>query len=171
MGQPDAEHPTQGRPLDGRLDWQPPSQLLTLRSILRSSSSTDVFPCGWRCSTGHGATYGVAGNRALLGPLWPATGFGASTVMLGRAWVAELGSVRDIAVPLSNTVDRTARAEGATRLDDILITRSLKSGNAFPGADTVSRIQPAFPQTNDIRVQLSARESRYACATCFDSPR
>jgi hypothetical protein len=39
---------------------------------------------------------------------------------------SERGSVRDIAVPLSNTVDRTVTAEGATRLHDTLITRSLK---------------------------------------------
>jgi hypothetical protein len=59
----------------------------------------------------------------------------------------ELGVVCEAAVPLrphNNEVDRIATAEGATRLDDILTTRSPKSGNKRrPGADTVSRIQPA----------------------------
>jgi hypothetical protein len=46
----------------------------------------------------------------------------------------------------SNAVDRIATAEGATRLDKILMTRSPKSGNKRrPGADTVSRIQAAVP--------------------------
>jgi hypothetical protein len=132
MGQADPEHPTQGRPLDGRLDWQPPSQLLTPRSILRSFSSTDSSP----------AVGDVPRDTVRLKVLrvtarcWDlcdlATGFGAWTVMLGRAVGAELGSVRDIAGPLSNTVDRTALAERATRLDDILITRSIKSGKFRP---------------------------------------
>ena len=68
---------------------------------------------------------------------------GAVTVTLGRV---ELGVVCEAAVPLrphNNEVDRIATAEGATRLDDILMTRSPKSGNKRrPGADTVSRIQP-----------------------------
>jgi hypothetical protein len=68
------------------------------------------------------------------------------TVTLGRV---ELGVVCEAAVPLrphNNEVDRIATAEGATRLDDILMTRSPKSGNKRrPGADTVSRIQPAVP--------------------------
>jgi len=62
------------------------------------------------------------------------------TVTLGRG---ELGVVCEAAVPLkphNNEVDRIATAEGATRLDDILITRSLKSGDSVPGADTMSRV-------------------------------
>ena len=46
--------------------------------------------------------------------------------------------------PHNNEVDRIATAEGATRLDDILITGSPQSRNKRrPGADTVSRTQPA----------------------------
>jgi len=62
---------------------------------------------------------GVTAGRCGL-----ATAFGASTVMLG-SWVAEPVAVCDIAVPLrlnNNAVDRIATAEGAARLDDILIT-------------------------------------------------
>jgi hypothetical protein len=57
-----------------------------------------------------------------------ATCFGAWIVMLG-SWLAGPVAVCEAAVPLSNTFDRTAIAEGATRLDDILITRSPKSGD------------------------------------------
>ena len=71
---------------------------------------------------------------------------GAVTVTLGSV---ELGAVCEAAVPLrphNNEVDRIATAEGATRVDDILITRTPKSGNQRrPGADTVSRIRPAVP--------------------------
>jgi len=45
--------------------------------------------------------------------------------MLGSG-LAALVAVCEAAVALSNTVDRTAMAEGATKLDDILITRSPK---------------------------------------------
>jgi hypothetical protein len=144
MGQADAEHPTQGRPLDGRLDWQPPSQLLTPRSILRSFSSTDSSPAVGDVprDTVRLTVLRVAARCCGLCSL--ATGFGAWTVMLGRAVGAELGSVRDIAVPLSNTVDRAAMAESATRLDDILITRSLKSGKIPSSLRTPCHV---FPKT------------------------
>jgi hypothetical protein len=173
MGQPDAEHPTQGRPLDGRLDWQPPSQLLTLRSILRSFSSTDSFPAVGDVPRDTVRLTVLRVTARCWGLCDLATGFGAWTVMLGRAVGAELGSVRDIAVPLSNTVDRTARAEGATRLDDILITRSPKSGNKCRprcGHRVTYPTSISERQMTD-GVQLSAIEPRYACATCFDSLR
>ena len=58
---------------------------------------------------------------------------GAVTVTLGRG---ELGVVCEAAVqlrPHNNAVDRIATAEGATRLDDILITRSpIPDINAVP---------------------------------------
>ena len=69
---------------------------------------------------------GVTTDRCGL-----ATCFGASTVMLG-SWAAEAGVGCDIAVPLrlhSNAVDRSAIAEGATKLDDDVMTISpLNSG-------------------------------------------
>jgi len=55
---------------------------------------------------------------------------GAVTVTLGSG---ELGVVCEAAVPLrphNNEVDRIATAEGATRLDDVLIIRTPKSGAA-----------------------------------------
>jgi hypothetical protein len=57
-------------------------------------------------------------------------GFGAWIVMLGSEVPPE--GVCDIAVPLrphNNAVDRIATAEGATRLDGILMRRSSKSGH------------------------------------------
>jgi hypothetical protein len=60
-----------------------------------------------------------------------ATCFGAWTVMLG-SWLVGPVAVCEAAVPLSNTATRKATVEGATRLDDIVITRSptcrLRSG-------------------------------------------
>jgi hypothetical protein len=53
---------------------------------------------------------------------------GAPTATPGSV---EFGAVCDIAAPVrlnSNVIDRRATAEGATRLGDILITRSPKSG-------------------------------------------
>src|SRR2546423_3840394 len=102
MGQADAEHPTQGRPFDGRLDAQPPSQLPTLPSILRSFSNTDSSPA----DVGR-AVCDVPRDMVRLSVLLTArrcglcglaTGFGAWTVMLGRTVGSERGSVRDIAV-------------------------------------------------------------------------
>jgi hypothetical protein len=75
---------------------------------------------------GRAATAFATGGACLCGLT---TGFaaciGAWTVMLG-SWSAGRVEVCEAAVPLSNTVDRTATAEGATRLDDTLITRSPK---------------------------------------------
>jgi len=62
-----------------------------------------------------------------------ATCFGASTVMPGR--VPEPVAVCDTAVPLrahNNAVDRIATAEGATRLDDILMRRFPKIRTLMP---------------------------------------
>jgi hypothetical protein len=82
------------------------------------------------------------------------TGFaaclGAWTVMLG-SWLVVPVEVCEAAVPLSNTVDKTATAEGATRLGDILITRSPQSADqCHPGMrylfrfSAVSRNFPPF---------------------------
>jgi hypothetical protein len=57
-------------------------------------------------------------------------GFGAWIVMLGSEVPPE--GVCDIAAPLrphNNAVDRIATAEGATRLDDILMRRFPKFGH------------------------------------------
>jgi hypothetical protein len=66
------------------------------------------------------------------------TGFGATTVTVGS--VVDEPPVCDMAVPPganSNTVDRIATAEGAIRLDEILMTHFPKSGRKCrPGADT-----------------------------------
>ena len=72
-----------------------------------------------------------ADNLARFGFSGLATrGFGAWIVMLGSEVPPE--GVCDIAVPLrphNNAIDRIATAEGATRLDDILMRRFPKSGH------------------------------------------
>ena len=125
MGQADAEHPTQGWLPFGKLDAQPPEQLLMDLSSLASFPNTDScagvsaravgdvrrdatgFPLG---------LYGLSTSLVLCGL---ATGFGATTVMLGSEEVAPV-SVFDIAVPLrphSNAIDEmTARGSDAFML-------------------------------------------------------
>ena len=122
MGQPDAEHPTQGWLPFGKLVAQPPEQLLMDLSSLAIFPSTDScagvsaravgdvrrdatgFPLG---------LYGLAVGSALCGF---ALCFGATTVMVGSEEVAPV-SVFDIAVPLrphSNAIDEmTARGSDA----------------------------------------------------------
>ena len=65
-----------------------------------------------------------------------AAGFGASTVMEGSVAV-ELAPVCDVAGPHSKTVDKKAKAEGATNFDDSLMTMS------FRGTDIPSQCLPA----------------------------
>lgn len=60
-----------------------------------------------------------------------ATCFGASTVMEGSG-AAEPVAVCDAAGPHSNTVDKTATAEGATTLNENLMTIPFEDGHAAP---------------------------------------
>jgi hypothetical protein len=102
-------------------------QLLEVLSSSANFAIIEPFAGGGVCVVGdvvRDAT--VFATRVGLCGL--ATCFGATTVMLG-SWLAGPVAVCEAAVPLSNTVDRTATAEGATRLDDIFITRSPKFGN------------------------------------------
>jgi hypothetical protein len=64
---------------------------------------------------------------ACFGRFGLATCFGASTVMLGSGLLESAG-VCDAAGPHSKTVDKTATAEGATKLDDNLMTCPPKCG-------------------------------------------
>ena len=129
MGQADTEHPTQGRPFDGKLDWQPPSQLLTLLSILRSFSNTDFSPAvDVPRDTVRVTALRVTARCCRLCGL--ATGFGAWIVMLGRTVAPEGGSVRDIAVPLrpnvSSANDEMATARLAKKRDESPIAISFE---------------------------------------------
>jgi hypothetical protein len=57
--------------------------------------------------------------------------FGASTVMEGSGAAAPV-AVCAAAGPHSKTVDRKAKAEGATNLDDSLMTCPFKDGRSVP---------------------------------------
>jgi hypothetical protein len=116
MGQADAEHPTQGRPLDGELDTQPPSQLLTLLSILRSFSNTDFFPAVAVRDVPRD-TVRVTALRVTARFFGLATGFGAWIVMLGRTVASERGLVRDIAAPLRPNVSSANEEMATARLE------------------------------------------------------
>jgi hypothetical protein len=90
---------------------------------------------------------------------------GAVTVTLGSV---ELGVVCEAAVPLrphNNEADRIATAEGATRLDDILMTCSPKSGNKRrPGAEgreaslEVFNVSREFPRVSVLKFSMSGRQ-------------
>jgi hypothetical protein len=134
IGQADAEHPTHGWPLDGKLDAQPPSQLLTLLSILRSFSNTDSSPAvvGRSVRDVPRDTVRVTALRVPARFCDLATGFGAWIVMPGRTVASEGGSVRDIAVALSPNVssanDETATARLEKKRDGTPITISSEQG-------------------------------------------
>jgi hypothetical protein len=174
MGQPDALHPIQGLSPDLKLVAQPPTQLPLIFSSLR------IFAIIDSCAAVNGVVGDVGRDAALFatrvclcGGLAACCGFCGLTICFG-AWTVMLGSegmvaavvVCDIAVPLgphSNAVDRIATAVGATRLDDIPIPRSPESGHQCgSGAETLPRIQPVFPKTNDTR----ASAIRYRAWIC-----
>ncbi|WP_461356481.1 hypothetical protein [Bradyrhizobium sp. USDA 4454] len=120
------------------LDSQPPLQLLA------TFSSAAILP-----STVSGAG---AGGRAVDDLVWAvrdlrcgtpmvaacvgrfgrAAGLGASTVMDGSGFAE---SVCDAAGPHSNTIDKTAAAEGATKPDDNLMTCPPKAGTEQPSRE------------------------------------
>ena len=146
-GQPDAEHPTQGRLPDGKLVWQPPTQLPEALSSLRSFANTDSC-----AADGVGVVGDVAADTVLRTVLRAtarcfgfcgllATCFGASIRMLGREVVAppEGVAVCDIAVPLrphsSSAIDKIATARPARKSDDAFMAISfqiLRTANAVP---------------------------------------
>jgi hypothetical protein len=85
-----------------------------------------------------------------------ATCFGASTVMLGSG--AEPVVVCDTAGPHSKTVDKIATAEGATKLDDNLMTRpSIRDGNAFPIHGRYHTFRNGSPRVEKISADASVR--------------
>ena len=130
---PDALHPFQGALPVLKLDWQPSVQLLEVFSIWASFANTEFGAGDGVCVAGdvrRGATVVVT----RVGLFGLATCFGASTVMPG-SWLAGPVEVCDIAIPLrpqSKAVDRIATAEGATKLDNDLMTCPPKSGTEMP---------------------------------------
>jgi len=140
MGQADAEHPTQGRLPDGKLDWQPSAQLLDSLSSLWSLSNTDPSPVDGvvvvgdvRCDAVRRRTVPRTNGRCVgLCGLTP--GFGACTVMLGREVWPE-GSVSAIAAPLRLNsiiaVDAMAMARCEKKRDENFIVMSPISEGHF----------------------------------------
>jgi hypothetical protein len=133
---PDSLHPTQGSLPCGRLDSQPPLQLLATFSSLEILPNTEsgagdgvrpVDDC-----TVDGVRRDAAVFATCFGRCGLATCFGASTVMEGSG-AAEPGAVCDAAGPHNKTADKTATAEGAIKLDDNLMTfPPMRDGNARP---------------------------------------
>jgi hypothetical protein len=128
---PDSLHPTQGALPCGRLDSQPPLQLLA------TFSSLEILP---NIESGAGDGVRAADDLRRDAPVFAtcfglfglATCFGASTVMWGSG-LAESVAVCDAAGPHSKTVDKTATAEGAIKLDDNLMTCPPNAdGNVVP---------------------------------------
>jgi hypothetical protein len=124
----------------GKLVATPPRVLLEVLSSLCSFANTD--------SCAGGGFAGFAGTPEGDGPGDTAVrtlsrttsrcGFSGLATRCFGAWMVMLGSelpaegVCDIAVPPrphNNAIDRIATAAGATRLDDILMRRSSKSGH------------------------------------------
>jgi hypothetical protein len=130
----DTEHPFHGWLPYLKLVWQPSVQLLEVFSSAAILAITepgagfwaDVAGAWGAGDVGRAATVFATSGARLCGLTTGsarcglAICFGAGTVMLG-SWLVGPVAVCEAAVPLSNTVDRTATAEGATRLDDIPI--------------------------------------------------
>jgi hypothetical protein len=144
----DVEHPFQGWLPYLKLVWQPSVQLLEVFSSLASFANTE---------SGAGAGVGVVGDvrptvfATRLGLCGLATCFGAWTVMLGSV---EPVAVCDTAVPLrphSNAVDKMATAEGATKIDDHLMTMSFPN----PGRNAV----PMRARYHVFRIELPRVEN------------
>jgi hypothetical protein len=115
-----------------KLVWQPPLQLLA------ALSSLAILPC-----TEFGSTDGVCAVDDPVDNLWRdppvfarcfgadglATCFGASTVTVGSEGAGAV-AVCAVAGPHSKIVDTTATTEGATTLDDNLMTMFSPGGHA-----------------------------------------
>jgi len=136
-------HPTQGSLPCGKLDSQPPLQLLADRSSFAILPMTE---------SGAGAGVRAVDGCVLADRVWRvddvgrdapvsttrfgvAAGFGASTVTEGTGTGA-LVVVCDAAGPHSMTVDRKAKAEGATNFDDSLMNMSFQGRIFRPNAFT-----------------------------------
>ena len=133
MGQPDAEHPTQGWLPFGKLVAQPPEQLLMDLSSLAIFPNTDS--CAGVSARAVGdvrrdatsfplALYDLAIRLALCGL---ATCFGAWTVMAGSGEVVPV-AICDIAVPVrphsSSAINKIGTARLEMKRDENLIAMS-----------------------------------------------
>jgi hypothetical protein len=176
-GQPDAEHPTQGRLPDGKLVWQPPTQLPEALSSLASFANTDS------CAAVNGVVgdvrrdatavalglYDLAICFALCGL---ATRFGASTVMLGSEEVVAV-AVCDIAVPLrphsSSAIDKIATARLEMKCDENLIAMpSQMLGQPIPSPSRHAGYQRLMRTAN---FKSGHQRSKQTSAHVSDTPK
>src|SRR4051794_30125580 len=119
---------------------QPPAQLLLAFSRLASLPNTEPGAADAVRAVGavrRGATAvrrGPAGFATCCGVCGLAACFGASTVMRGSALAAPVAAC-ETAVPLrphSIRVERIVTEQGATKLDDNLMTVCSQSGTEMP---------------------------------------
>ena len=132
---PDSLHPTQGALPCLRLDSQPPLQLLATFSSLAILPNIESGAGDGFCAVDVCAVDGVRRDAAVFATCFGlcglATCFGASIVMEGSG-AAEPVAVCDAAGPHSKTVANTPAAEGATTLNENLMTIPLEDGHAAP---------------------------------------
>jgi hypothetical protein len=132
---PDSLHPTQGSLPCGKLDAQPPLQLLATFSRLAILPITEPGAYEGVRAADVPAVDAVRRGAVVFAPRSDmcglATCFGASTVT-GGIVAAEPVGICDAAGAHSKIVDKAATAEGTTRLDENLMTMSfqIRDGNS-----------------------------------------
>src|SRR3954468_4987758 len=126
---PDRLHPTQGSLPLGKLDAQPPLQLLATFSRLAILPITEPGAYEGVRAVDVGAVDAVRRGAIVFAPRSDtcglATCFGASTVTGGIVAAEPIG-ICDAAGAHSKIVDKAAMVEGTTRLDENLMTMSFQ---------------------------------------------
>jgi hypothetical protein len=151
-----------------KLVSQPPLQLLLAFSSLASFPSIESGAADGVRAVDDGVRAADDFRRdatvfaTCFGICGLATCFGASTVMVGSG-PAEPVAVCDDAGPHSKTVDKTATAEGATKLDDNPMTMSSRGRTCRPNAYTsTSRNFRTWP----LRVERISADDRLSATSC-----
>jgi hypothetical protein len=119
----DALHPTQGASAVLKLVAQPPLQLLADRSSLAIFLNTGLDAAD-DVSAFRDARREIPWLTVCLDRCGLATGLGASTVMPGSGAAVPVAFCAATASPAanSNAVDKIAKADGAIKIDDNLMT-------------------------------------------------
>src|SRR4051812_516128 len=140
---PDSLHPTQGSLPCGKLDAQPPLQLLATFSRPAILPITEPGAYEGVRAVGVRAVDTVRRGAIVFAPRSDtcglATRFGASTVT-GGIVAAEPVGICDAAGAHSKIVDKAAMVEGTTRLDENLMTMSFQSRTDIPARQVHANI-------------------------------